>query len=203
MNKKRKISTHQIEDLVKATPSDRVKVSDLVNAMEGAGFGLTLMICSFGVLIPLPPPAPSIISIPLAIFAFQMMIGLKSPRLPKRIARMTVKRSILITLVRISSPYISRVERILRPRLIFMSSILAERLIGALAFLFSTSILLPIPFSNFIPGLGILIISFGLTSRDGLIMIFGIFVGLIGMIVSAMTIFWGLEVFVYLKNLIF
>lgn len=203
MTQKRLISTHKIEDLVKKTPTDKVPVADIVNAMEGAGFGLTLMIFSFAILIPLPPPLPSIVAIPLAIFSFQMMLGLPSPRLPKSFAKMQIKRSILATLVRKASPYIGKVERILRPRLIFMTTIFAERIIGALAFVFSVFVLIPIPFSNFIPGLGVLIMSFGLTSRDGLVIILGILVGFIGMAVSIAAVFIGIEVLHYIKNMIF
>lgn len=193
-------ATHQIEDLVKAAPTDRIAIADLMGAMEGAGFGLTLMIFSFGIIIPLPPPFPSIIAVPLAIFSYQMMVGLKAPRLPKRFAKMEVKRSVLVSLVRRSSPYISKVERVLRPRLIFMMSLGMERFLGGCSFVFAVFVLIPLPLSNFIPGLGILIMSFGLTSRDGLVVILGVLVGFLGMVISVAAVFVGLEVLGYLRG---
>ncbi len=202
-DKNPKIATHKIEDLVKTSPSDHVAIFDLVRAMEGAGFGLTLMIFSFGILIPLPPPFPSLIAVPLVIFSFQMMIGLKAPKLPNFIGKRKIKRSILITLVRKSAPYIGKVERILRPRLIFMTTILAERFLGLFTLAFSSFVLIPVPFSNLIPGLGILIISFGLIGRDGLVIILGIVIGFIGMAIFLITLIFGLEVFNYIFKILF
>lgn len=200
MNKKRVIATHKIEDFVHTSSGDRVKISDLIDSMEGAGFGLTLMVFSFAVLIPLPPPVPSIISTPLLVFAYQMMIGLKAPKLPKKFSNTTIKRTILATIMRKSTPYIMRVERILRPRLLFMMSILAERVVGGLIFIFAGFVLIPMPLSNFVPGLGILIISFGLLGRDGLVMIFGIFVGFLGILISISVFLLGFEAFSMLKD---
>lgn len=198
-----KIATHKIEKLVTNTPSDRVRIADLINAMEGAGFGLTLMVFALGILVPLPPPFPSFVAIPLLIFSFQMMIGLKSPRLPKKLAKMTVKRSVLATLVRKSSPYIGKVEKILRPRLIFMILPVVERFVGAMALIFAGFVLIPLPLSNFIPGFGVLMIAFGLLGRDGLMIILGILVGFLGVGISLTAMFVGLEALGYLKDLLF
>ena len=92
-----------------------------------------------------------------------------------------------------SSPYIRKVERILRPRLLFMTSDIAKRIIGVFVLLFSSFILLPIPLSNFVPGLGVLIISFGLLGKDGLVIILGIVVGGFGMALSLATLMLGAE----------
>ncbi len=203
MDKKRVISTHKIENFVERSDSDRVKISDLIDSMEGAGFGLTLMIFSFATLIPLPPPVPSIISTPLLIFAFQMMIGLKAPKLPKRFSNTTIKRSIMAMIMRRAFPYIGKVEKVLRPRLLFMMSMVAERIIGALIFIFAGFVLIPMPLSNFIPGLGILVISFGLLGRDGLVMILGIFIGFLGILVSISVFLLGFEALYRIKDWIF
>ncbi len=203
MDQRKVIATDAIEGVVNSSSSDRVLIADLMAAMEGVGFGLAVMVFAFGILIPLPPPFPSIISVPLVIFSLQMMVGFKSPKLPQRFAKLTVKRSTLATLVRKSSPYIRRVESILRPRFYFMTKPFAERIVGFFVFVFSTFILLPMPLSNFIPGFGILIIAFGLLGKDGLAVICGIVVGLIGISISVTTIFVGVEVLHYIKDWLF
>lgn len=196
------ITTQVIEDVVNKSSADRIPVRDLVEAMDAIGFGLVMMIFAFGIVIPLPPPFPSIISIPLAIFSLQMALGYSAPKLPKRFSDLSVKRSVLAMLVQKSSPYIRRVERILRPRLSFMTRGAMERVIGVFTLIFSISIFLPIPLSNFIPGLGILIISFGLLGKDGLIVIIGLVVGSIGIAITTASVFLGVEAFHYLKDLI-
>jgi len=187
------ITTQVIEDVVNSSSSDRIPFRDLVSAMDSVGFGLVMMIFAFGIIIPTPPPFPSIISIPLVVFSMQMMIGYQAPKLPQKFSKLTVKRSVLAMLVKKSSPYIRKVERILRPRLLFMTSNIADRIVGFFVLLFSSFVLLPMPLSNFIPGLGVLIISFGLLGKDGLIIILGILVGLAGIAISVTAVVLGAE----------
>ena len=198
--KKKTISTQALEDVVNKSSADRIAISDLVEAMNAVGFGLVLMIFAFGITIPLPPPFPSVIAIPLVVFSLQMTIGYSSPRLPKKFVNLSVKRSVVAMLVQKSSPLIRRVERILRPRLLFVTSKIGEKIIGFFSLLFSAFIFLPIPLSNFIPGLGILIISFGLLGRDGLVVILGILVGIAGIAISVSTLFLGVEVLHHLGS---
>jgi len=194
------IATQVIEDVVSRSSSDRIPVRDLVEAMESVGFGLAMMIFAFGVIIPMPPPVPGLISIPLVIFSLQMIAGYTAPKLPKKFSDMSIKRSLLAMLVQKSSPYIRKVERFLRPRLLFMTTPVAERLIGFFTLLFSGFVLLPMPLSNFVPGLGVLIISFGLLGKDGLVVICGIMVGLAGVALSITAVFLGVEALHYLKD---
>lgn len=197
------IATQVIEDVVNKSDSDRILVSDLVEAMETIGFGFVMTIFSLCAIVPLPPPAPSIMALPLVIFSAQLMLGYQAPKLPKVFAKRSVKRSTVAMLVQKSSPYLRKIERILRPRLSFMTSNTAERAIGFLSLVFSLFVLLPMPLSNFIPGLGILIISLGLLGKDGLFVICGMIVGLIGAIVSIAVILLGVEALNYLKNFFF
>lgn len=193
MDQHKIITTQVIEDVVNSSSSDRIPVRDLVHAMDSVGFGLVMMIFSFGIIIPTPPPFPSIISIPLVVFALQMTMGHQAPKLPKKFSKLTVKRSVLAMLVNKSSPYIRKVERILRPRLLFMTSHFADRIVGFFVLLFSSFVLLPIPLSNFIPGLGVLIISFGLLGKDGLVILLGIFIGISGIVISLAALILGAE----------
>ncbi len=197
------ITTRVLEDVVNRSSSDRVKVKDLVDAMDSVGFGLVLMVFALAIIIPLPPPFPSMISIPLVVFAVQMVMGYPAPKLPTRFAKLSVKRSVLAMLIQRSSPYIRKVEKILKPRLSFMISARAERVVGFFILIFSTFVLLPMPLSNFIPGLGVLIISFGLLGKDGLIVIFGIVIGFTGIAVSISAVLLGVEALYYIKDFFF
>jgi hypothetical protein len=168
--------------------------------MDSVGFGLVMMIFAFAIIIPTPPPFPSIISTPLVVFSYQMFIGYSSPRLPKKLINLSVKRSVLAMLVQKSSSLIRKIERFLKPRYTFMTKPLAERITGFFMLFFSSFILLPMPLSNYIPGLGILIASFGMLSKDGLVIILGIVVGCIGVAISITAIFLGLEFITNIKN---
>jgi hypothetical protein len=196
-------ATKILETAINQSNADKILLKDLIDAMNSVGFGLVIMIFAFGIVIPLPPPFPSIISSPLIIFSIQMICGFSAPHLPKRFSHLAVKRSVVATLVKKSLPYISKVERLLKPRLQFMNSDLMTRITGIFILFFTSFILLPIPLSNFIPGLGVLIISFGLLSKDGLVIILGIITGLIGVAISLTAVFFGIEALKYLKTFIF
>ena len=200
MTQNKIITTQAIEDVVNKSSADRIQVRDLVDAMQAIGFGLAMMIFAFGIIIPLPPPFPSIIAMPLIIFSLQMIAGYTAPKLPKRFEKISVKRSVVAMLVQKSAPYIRKVEHILRPRLSFVTTPSAERVVGVFTLIFSSFIVLPMPLSNFIPGLGILIISFGLLGKDGLVVICGIIIGLTGIAISTTAVLLGVEALYYIKN---
>lgn len=203
MDQQKLITTQVIEDVVRSSSADRILVRDIVEAMEAVGFGLAMMIFAFGVIIPMPPPIPGIISIPLIIFSLQMIAGYTSPKLPQRFSNLSIKRTMLAKLVQKSSPYIRMIEKFLKPRLTFMTTPRAERVVGIFTLVFSLFVLLPMPLSNFVPGLGVLVVSFGLLGKDGLVVILGIIIGLIGVLISLAVILLGFEVLYYLKDFLF
>lgn len=207
MQEDRKIGTTEIlEDVVKKTPSDilsdKILIKDLIEAMDAGGFGLVIMIFALPILIPLPPPFPTLISVPLVIFSFQMMIGYPSPKLPKRFSKMSVKRSVLAMMVEKSAPYFKKADRLLKPRMLFLSQGVAERVVGFFVFIFAMSVFLPLPLSNYIPGIGILITSFGLIGRDGLVVLIGMITGLIGIAITTIAVIFGVEAIYMIKNII-
>ncbi len=182
--------TLSIELAIKESTSDEILVRDLITSMEATGFGLLLMIFALGVIIPIPPPYATIVSIPLVIFSAQMVMGYTAPKLPKRFNNLTIKKSILVTLLRKFSPYMVRIEKILRPRFSPLLSPLSERVIGMMLLIFSLFVFVPLPLSNFIPGVGVLIASLGLIYKDGLMIIAGIIVGISGIVLSVWVSFW-------------
>jgi len=194
------ITTEILEDVVNKTTADKISINDLMIAMDAGGFGLIMTIFSLPILIPLPPPFPSLIAIPMVVFSFQMMIGCKSPRLPKRLSNLSVSRNILATMIEKSAPYIRKAESFVRPRLLIFSSRWFHQIIGLFCFIFSMSVLLPMPLSNFLPGMGVLMASFGLLGRDGVIILSGLIVGCVGVIVTTTAVLLGVEAIYIVKD---
>ncbi len=71
----------------------------MMKSMNAGGFGLVLMFFSFPILIPLPPPLPSLIALPLIIFSLQMMAGLTAPKLPKIISQKSIERQLVAKII--------------------------------------------------------------------------------------------------------
>lgn len=203
MKKSKVISTQAIEDVVNQSSADKISIADLVRAMEAAGYGLVMIIFSLASVMPLPPPLPNIFALPILIFSTQMMIGYDAPKLPKIISNIRIKRSIVALLVQKSSRYISKVEKVLKPRLSFVVTNIFERILGFFILIFALSVMIPIPFTNLVPGIGIMLISFGLLGKDGLFVISGLLVGFIGVLIAMTAIFIGVEVFNKIQNFLF
>jgi len=52
-----------------------------------------------------------------------------------------------------------------------------ERVIGLFLVFFCASILVPLPSTNTVPGIGVAIVAFGLMARDGILVILGSIIG--------------------------
>lgn len=186
--------TDVLEGVVKNNHADKISIRDLTTALRGGSFGVVMFIMSLPILVPLPPPLPSVIAFPLIFISIQMMLGIRSIWLPKWLAGISFKRETLALMIAKGNPIVRKFERILRPRIELLSSDFGEKLIGFLAFIFSASVLIPLPFTNLLPGLGILIMSFGLIGRDGMVILLGILLGFGGLIFTFLTMLLGKEI---------
>ena len=93
-----------------------------------------------------------------------------------------------------STIYLYKLERFTRRRFTFVSNPITERIIGAFIFFLAGITLTPIVFANTIPGLAIILISFGMINKDGLMVIIGFIVGIFSIFVVWLMISVGLNV---------
>jgi hypothetical protein len=192
--KHHKIPTSEfLHNAVRAKNKDRITIDELKISLHERGFGIMLIIFTLPVSIPMPyiPGSTTILSIPLFFLTLQMVLGYEFPWLPKWLSKKSVKREFLTKIILKSSPILKKIESVLRPRYLAFSGHTASRIIGLLSFAFSLSIALPLPFTNFVPGVGILVMSFGLLSRDGLVVILGAIMGLCGLTFTVAMILFG------------
>jgi len=126
--------------------------------------------------------------IPLMILSIQMLIGSKKVKLPQRINNYELKNSTLKAISDKIVPIIEMIEKYVKPRFSFARSVYCEQFIGLVCLIAATAVALPIPLTNAIPALGITIMALGLMNRDGLIIIAGFFVAVIGVIIAISAI---------------
>lgn len=171
-----------LENVVVVYRSDTLKVGEIKNTMHERGFGVLLAIAALPLCLPVPVPPgyTTFFSIPLFIFSVQMMLGMRAPWLPVWIENKEIKRSSIEKLIVKANPWLKKIEKRLQPRLTYISVHTWERIVGIFTFVFALSIALPIPLTNFPPGWGILIMSLGLLSKDGITILIGMIVGTIG-----------------------
>ena len=83
-------------------------------------------------------------------------------------------RSAFATLVERGGPWLARAERLLRERMLGLSSAAAQRVIGLICLLLSLTLVLPVPFGNMLPSIALCLIALGVLERDGAWIIAGI-----------------------------
>ena len=161
---------------------EAMTVGEIKNALHERGFGILMAIAALPICLPVPVPPgyTTLFSIPLFIFSVQMILGMRAPWLPAWIEKKSIQRSGLEKIVAKASPWLKKIEHRMQPRMTYISVRTWERIIGIFAFVFTVSIALPIPLTNFPPGWGILIMSLGLLSRDGITILIGMIIGTIG-----------------------
>ena len=192
-----KLSTSEfLDSVIRAKNSNRISIDELRIAMHERGFGILLMFFALPMSIPIPyiPGMTTFFALPLLFLSAQMIVGTEFPWLPKWLSSRSIKRSTLALIITKSSPPLKRVERLLKPRLLTMSSHRGAQIIGLFTIIFATSIALPLPFTNFIPALAIVIMALGLLSRDGIIILLGIAIGIAGTIFTIAVLVLGKKI---------
>lgn len=185
---------HVVEGKDKAT---YLSIFEILHILKEKGFSLFMILFSFPMAIPLPyPPGfTTILGTPLLFFAFQMLLGREEPWLPEWVGNKKIKVEHLDFAITKALPYFKKLEALLKPRMLFISSDFGKRLIGLMAFACSISIVLPIWFGNAIPSAGIFLLYLGLLERDGLAIIIGYVTSIIGLIIAAAVVMVGVKAF--------
>ena len=164
----------------------KTKISELMEDFHENGILLAMIFFSLPVAIPLPyPPGfTTVMGIPLMILSIQMLLGNKKVSLPQKINDYELKNSTLRAISDKVVPRLVSVEKYVKPRFSFAKSVYCEQFIGFISLLAAFSVALPIPLTNAIPALGIAVMALGLLNRDGLVIIVGFFITVIGLLVA-------------------
>lgn len=186
---KRRFS-QMLDDIGADVRRERVSVSDLMRAMDARAVAALILLFALPNVVPTPPGTSSILGLPLLYLTAQMMLG-KLPWLPAIIADRSMTRNDFNTFVGRVTPLLARVERLLRPRLLFVTSALGERLIGGFCLVLAIVLAMPIPLGNMLPAFAISFMALGVLERDGLWVFFGAVMGILSLIIVSGVV-WAL-----------
>ena len=168
----------------------QARLGDLVDRLDERAFGLMLLLLALPCCVPFIYILPQIVALPMLALAGQMAMGRPHPWLPASLHEREFTPSAFQQVVARSEKYLGWIEHFARPRLKVVTDNFGARIVGALMLVPIASILVPLPSTNTVPGIGVAIASLGLIERDGLLVILGL---LIGFIWVALLVFFGLE----------
>lgn len=150
-----------------------ITVGEIIDRTRQAGFGVMLALLA---LLAMPVPGMSVLfGLVIALGALQMIIGFDRPWMPKSVRRHRVSVRTLKWLSLRVAHWTRGVEKVIRPRFEFVTRGLFLPTCG-LCVLFEAlglALPLPIPFSNSIFSIPIIVYAVALLEADGLLMVFG------------------------------
>jgi hypothetical protein len=161
--------------LAALTIGDPAETMPLGRLLEGLGrslFGMLLVICTLPAFLPIPGVAGAL-SGPLVVFVgMQLLVGLRKPWLPRFVAERGPTRGTLTRFEHRIAPWLARLEHLIRPRLTaLLDHRAATMFTGLLLVLLGVLLALPIPFTNYLFGVLLLLFALALLERDGALML--------------------------------
>lgn len=174
-------TSEMLREFAATRTSERVSIGEIVGALGDRGLGVLITIFALPNVFPSTIPFGNVLTgIPVILFAVQLMLGVERLILPGIIARRTVGTEFLKSAAPRVAGLLAWFERLLKPRLPFMTTPRGERAIGILCMVLSVVSTLPVPFGHQLPALGIMLIGLGLIEGDGLAMLAGAALGAAG-----------------------
>lgn len=178
-----------IARVVAETETDRVSIGDLFARIGERAHYTLLILFALPNTLPGIPGTSAVLGVPLLYLTLQLALG-RAPWLPGFIARRSVGREALASVLERAQPWLQRGERYLKPRLRGLTGTVAERWVGTCSVVLAAMIMLPIPFGNMLPALAIIFAALGLMEEDGLWVLVGAVTGTIASVV-VIVVLWA------------
>ena len=173
-----------LDAMLEGDHAQDLRFADLLAGLGRRAFGMMLFVASLPAFIPVPGVAGAISGPLCALVGLQLLVGLRRPWLPGFIARRGPKRASLVKFDNMLSPWLARLERLVRPR---MTQVLDHRLAamftGLLLSVLGLLLALPIPFTNYLFGALMVVFALALLERDGALMLLCWLTGIITIVV--------------------
>lgn len=160
-----------LQMLASGDPDEVVQLRDAFAGLGRRAFGMLLFVATLPAFIPIPG-AGGVVSGPLAILiGLQVLVGLRTPWLPAFVARRGPHRHAIARFEAKLSPWLKRLERLVKPRMAgLLDHRLASMLSGLLLIALGVLLALPIPLTNYLFGMLLLLFALALLERDGALM---------------------------------
>ncbi len=160
-----------------AGTGEAVSIGQLVEALGERSFGVLLVVLALPVAIPALYGIPQIVSVPMLLLAGQIALGRTTLWLPQSVLHREIKADTFNTLVKRTVPLLGWLEMITKPRLSFLTHGIMAQFAGLLMCVYCISIMIPLPGTNTVPGIGVGIAALGLIERDGILTFIGLAIG--------------------------
>lgn len=154
---------------------DKVSVREVYCAVGERSFGPLLLVAGLLGMTPVSaiPGAPTALALVTLLIAAQLLFGRRTLWLPKRLLDLSTPAGRLMTTVKVARKPARVIDRVVKPRLGFLTGRVADRIVAAACVLVALAVppLELLPFVAFVPATAIAAFGLGLVARDGLLIL--------------------------------
>lgn len=162
--------SHDIESLLKRLSENPLTLADILAETKERGFSLVIGLLALPFLFPMPPGLTAVLGIGSLLLAAQMALGRRTPWLPKKVARFKFPPKFVLLLLKNLKKITGILEKITKRRLENIAENHHVWQINGICIAWLTVLLmLPIPLTNPIPTIAILLFVVATLESDGLL----------------------------------
>ncbi|MGV7031916.1 exopolysaccharide biosynthesis protein [Methylobacterium symbioticum] len=178
--------TSEVLTILASQEGDRLTVGDIVAVLRDRAFALLVVLLGLPNCLPMPPPIPLVCGLLLLLVAIQIAAGMSAPWLPSRLLGRSIPRRDVKRAVDRAVPLLQRLERWSRPRMSVFESALGMRGMGVALLTLAMALIVAAPVIGQIPlGLAVCLVGLGLVERDGIVVLVGLAIGVVGVALNA------------------
>jgi hypothetical protein len=175
-----------LANLLMSASADQVTIGWIIAQLGERSFGLFLLILA---AIGVAPGLSAFVGVLLLIPAVQMILGRSYPTIPRFLAERQVPVAKLRSGIAKTTPLLRWLEKLIRPR--WPTGIkTTKHIVGVIMLLLSISMIGPVPFSQVIPALTMMLMALAYLEEDGLVLAIATVIAIASLIITAITL-WG------------
>jgi hypothetical protein len=194
--------SEELRDLSENSKEGDIDMREVLSRFEGRVYTLFLVLLSLPFCQPIGLPGLSTpFGVVIALLGLRFALRQK-PWLPEIILRTPIPSKFLPTVLNLGAKALSWLEKFLHPRLTWVFDLKPTQFIsGMMIFICGALLLLPlpIPFSNLLPALTVILVASSISERDGYMLCAGLISFLITILFFAALVWGGAEVIQWLE----
>lgn len=166
----------ELLDISQDLAHKHISLRDLMDRLEGRVYTLLLVLLTLPFCQPVALPGLSTpFGVVIALLGMRFAVRQK-PWLPRRLLDTPIPPKFLPSVLRAGGKFLGYLERILHPRGVWIFEYRATQFLsGSIIFICGLLLLLPlpIPFSNLLPALAVILVAVAMSERDGVVLVVG------------------------------
>jgi len=160
-------TTELLTRAIESQKGEKITIGEFLDPLGERAFGFLVLILAIPNFIPVPIGVGGVMGVLVIYVGAQMLLGFQHPWLLRSIRTHGMKRARVERFVARLTPLLRWLEKACRPRLEMLTRQPAHRISGFLLVLVGIALALPIPFTNYVFGVLLVVYAVALIERDG------------------------------------